>query len=541
MVVIQVRRYAPKRQPNATTFRAKPAPPGRHFGQAGAIPSGADDLPHEPPTVSLATTMRPPVVAPIVADSSGVLPIPRSCAARFQCATATVGPVRIGSVNPGPTHRSRLLVVAAWLGTGVAAGVVGIACTLLLHVFQWLAFGYVHEDFLHGVLHAPPWRRVLALTIGGVLAGLAWWRIRAAGPLDSIASATQPPNQPPEAAATDPDTSSTGVEALPRLPFWRTTAEAVIQLFAVGFGASVGREGAPRQIAGAAALVIAARSGVTARQARTVIAVGAGAGLGAVYNVPLAAAVFVWEVLRHARSPREIGGTLVVCLVAAAVAWPVVGMGPVLEMPLPDGELSWSRLTPVAVGVAPAGLVIGAVFARSVQWAQRHAPAPTWRLPVVMGAGFAVVGLVAVARPEILGNGKGILELLLVEQPALGVLALLVGLKLVLTVLTLRVGAVGGLLMPSLAVGASFGAAVAVAAGLDPAEVVACTAVGAVAVLAVTQRAPWFALVFTLELTWPPLPVVALACGTAVLAALGGLLAHRSHVVLDRFRARRAG
>lgn len=450
-------------------------------------------------------------------------------------------PDRIGSVNSGPTHRSRLRVLAAWLGTGVAAGLVGIACTLLLHLFQWLAFGYVHEDFLHGVLHAPPWRRVAALTIGGVLAGLAWWRIRAAGPLDSIASATRPPNRAAAADAPDPDATSAGQEALPRLPFWRTTADAVIQLFAVGFGASVGREGAPRQIAGAAALDIAARSGVTARQARTLIAVGAGAGLGAVYNVPVAAAVFVWEVLRRARSPREAAGTLVVCLVAAAVAWPVVGMGPVLEMPLPGGELGWSDLAPVAAGVALAGLVIGAVFARSVAWAQRHAPAPTWRLPVVMGAGFAVVGLVAVARPEILGNGKGILELLLVGQPAAGVLALLVLLKLGLTVLTLRVGAVGGLLMPSLAVGASFGAAVAVAAGLEPAAVVACTVVGAVAVLAVTQRAPWFALLFALELTWPPLPVVALACGAAVVAAIGGLIAHRSGAVVDRFRAGRAG
>ena len=84
-------------------------------------------------------------------------------------------------------------------------------------------------------------------------------------------------------------------------------------------------------------------------------------------------------------------------------------------------------------------------------------------------------------------------------------LVLLVGivvLKPVLTGLTLAAGATGGRLAPSLAAGSSAGAALAIAlqaCGVE-ASVPVLAIAGAGAVLATTQRAPVFGIVFTWEL-----------------------------------------
>ena len=403
------------------------------------------------------------------------------------------------------------MLVLAWLTAGIAAGIVGMACAIVLHTVQAAAFGYQHDSFIYGVQNAPPWRRVLALTIAGAVAGTAWWRLRAAGPLESVSMAMHPrsPDEPPQ------------------LPFWRTTADGVIQLFAVGCGASIGREGAPRQIAAAASVQISTRIGITPEQARTLMAAAAGAGLAAVYNVPLAGTLFVVEVMRQARRPLEALGTAVICTVAAVSAWPVVGSGPLLKMPDSGLEVHWTQMLPVLIAIVVGGLFLGALLTQAVVWARLNAPQPTWRLPVIMAGGFGVVGLVSIARPEVPGNGKGILELLLVEQPAWSLLFSLLLLKFALTVLTLRVGAVGGLLMPSLAMGAMLGASVASLAGLGGADIGACMLSGSIAVLAVTQRAPFFALALALELTWPGLPLVLCAIGAAIAATIGGRVAQR--------------
>ena len=83
--------------------------------------------------------------------------------------------------------RPRFLLAAAL--AGVAAGLVGIAMALLLELFEALFYGVVHGGLLERLAAAPPWRRVLAPTMGGLVAGGVWWWLRATGGVADVETA----------------------------------------------------------------------------------------------------------------------------------------------------------------------------------------------------------------------------------------------------------------------------------------------------------------------------------------------------------------
>lgn len=105
----------------------------------------------------------------------------------------------VKSITSGPRRRARnplAAMVAVTLLTGIGAGLGGMLLALLLHGIQHLAYGYsvTHvissESFLQGVTDAAPERRVLVLTMCGLVAGLGWWSLYRFGrPLVSIRQA----------------------------------------------------------------------------------------------------------------------------------------------------------------------------------------------------------------------------------------------------------------------------------------------------------------------------------------------------------------
>lgn len=203
--------------------------------------------------------------------------------------------------------RSQVSLAAAVLLTGVGAGVAGAVLTLFLHLVQHLAYGYADEAFVVGSAHAPPVRRVLSMAVGGAVVGVGWWLLRRLSPVvPSVTAALENP----------------GSRRLPVLP---ATADGLLQITAVGAGASLGREGAPRQVAAALAGLFSTILGVDADRRRTLLACGAGAGLAAVYNVPLGGALFALEVLLRGVTLDDALIALVTSGIATAVACSVVG------------------------------------------------------------------------------------------------------------------------------------------------------------------------------------------------------------------------
>ncbi|MEO6997755.1 MAG: chloride channel protein [Terracoccus sp.] len=401
------------------------------------------------------------------------------------------------------------LPLAALL-TGVAAGVGGALLTLLLHAVQHLAFGYSgSQPFIIGLEHAPPWRRVVGMATVGAVVGLGWWGLRRPGPVRGVRAAIADPTLP--------------------LPVRRTTADALLQVAAVGGGASVGREGAPRQVGALAGGLAAHRLGLGPARRRLLLAAGAGAGLAAVYNVPVSGVLFALIALSAFGGLRAVGlvdvmVVVIACGVATVVAWPVVGNHSVYAVPplsVDLGLLSWA-----VVGAVPcAGAAIGLnILARR---AMDREPGPSWRLPASTTFAMAGVGLATIWWPGLSGNGKGLVELALAPTQvspdaghAAATFALLCVLKILATSLCLRGGIVGGLLTPALATGAALGAAVAL--GLTAAGLASSAAsfglVAAAGVLSVSHRSALFATVFTWELTHMPWQLALASALCSVLA-----------------------
>jgi H+/Cl- antiporter ClcA len=372
-------------------------------------------------------------------------------------------------------------MAAAVLLAGVASGVVGALLTLVLHLVQHVAFGYSENTFLIGVEHAGPARRVVAMTIGGAVVGVAWWLRRrwVSNEAVSVTHALRTPR--------------------PGLPMPATVTDGLIQIVAVGVGASLGREGAPRQSAAAVSAWIGARLTLTDAQLRTLFACGAGAGLAAVYNVPLGGAAFSLEVLLGSLALADVVPALVTAGVAAVVAWPVLGHGPIYpihHVGVDAPVLVW------AIVLAPIAGLAGVLFTRLMTAARVRAP-HGWRAAVATTVVFAALGALSIAYPSLLGNGKGIAGLAFDGTLALGLAGALVLLKPLATAACLGAGAVGGLLTPALATGAALGVFTGrmwtlLWPGATPTQY---AMVGAAALLSVTMRAPVTAVLLTLELT----------------------------------------
>ena len=411
--------------------------------------------------------------------------------------------------------RPRFLLAAA--AAGVAAGLTGIAMALLLGLFESLFYGVSHGGLLERLAAAPPWRRALAPALGGLVAGGLWWWLRATGGVADVESAVA-------------DRSG---QAAPRMGLVRPFLDAVTQVLTVGAGNSVGREGAPRLAAGAVAARLATRLGIGRSEGAILIASAAGAGLAAMYNAPLGGAAYAVELVMVSGMRRR--GALVavpVCLIATLVSWLHSHGRPTFEVASP-GLSSGTVLGLVLL--VPVTAVLGVGARRLWLWMLAHRVRVLRWLPVAIGTAGLVTGLASLWVPAIVGNGRDAMEMALgtglpgASNRAAGAgLVLLVGivaLKPVLTGLTLAAGATGGRLAPSLAAGSSAGAALAIAlhaCGVQ-ASVAVLALAGAGAVLATTQRAPVFGIVFTWELAragaWTLVALLAVVVAVTLLAS----------------------
>ncbi|HTY28886.1 MAG TPA: chloride channel protein [Mycobacterium sp.] len=370
------------------------------------------------------------------------------------------------------------------MAVGLLAGIAGATTTLLLHLIEHLTYHYSFGSLLEGVTGSSRIRRAVGPMIGGALAGLGWWWLRRRTGVPSLSDAIA------------------RHEPIPRLAL---SLDAGLQVLLVGTGASLGREGAPRQFAAALGDLGTSRWTITAKDREILLACAAGAGLAAVYSVPLGGALFALRILLRTWNLRAMGTALITSSLATAVAAPVTHDATPLHWPNPD--LSY-LLTAVGILLSPLALAVGQSFNRMMAYAKAHRVGDSWLLiPAIAGAGL-LVGLCSHRLPELPGNGKSVLTISLNSGLTLASAAAILLLKPLLTAIFLRAGAVGGMLTPALATGAAMGSLVALSVnGWTPlhVSVPAVSLACAAGVLAITQDAPVWAALFVWELARPPL------------------------------------
>jgi CIC family chloride channel protein len=369
----------------------------------------------------------------------------------------------------------------------------------LLHAVQHFAYGYQRGDFQSGVRRAPSWRPVVVLAGGGLVLGTSWALLRRlGGPVRGLSEAVW---------------NRDG-----KLPLLDTIVNGALQIVAVGAGATLGREGAPKEVAAGLASTLCDAAGLGPSERRLLVACGAGAGMAAVYNVPLGGALFAAEALL---------GTLALPVALPALATAGVATG-VSWLLLPDRPTYLVAPTPADASLAVLAVLLGvlagaasAVLVRGVGWAKSQHRSGVSMIGAVTVA-FVAVGAVAAALPEVLGNGKDVAQLALTGSISLPIAAVVLLARPIATAACLRAGAVGGLFTPTLTLGCLLGLLagrgwVHLWAG---GSVAAFAMVGATALLSGTMQAPLAAIALVVELTHSGLALVVPLALAAVAATV---------------------
>ena len=302
----------------------------------------------------------------------------------------------------------------------------------------------------------------------------------------------------------------------------------VAGLLAVGSGLVLGREGPTVHMGAALGKLVTDWGRLDEHQGRTLLAAGAGAGLAAAFNAPLASIIFVTEELREhfAYGFASLQSVILACCLAVVVSSWLLGQGPLL----PIDHLGQAPLTALPLFLVLGVLIgaLGVVFNRLLLGSVQVFRALAIRYAfLIAGTLGLALGALAWFFPMAVGGGEGLVQSLLDRHPGTLFMVLLLAVRLLTTVGSYGLGLPGGIFAPLLALGTLGGAAFdgvvrELAPGLALAPgVFAVAAMGAL--FAATVRAPLTGIVLVIELTGAHdlgLPII-LTCLSATFTAEG--------------------
>ena len=373
---------------------------------------------------------------------------------------------RIVRIIQAIPYKLRIVLAACLLG--LVSGFAGIILHDLLEFFEGLVFGHSEHESSFLTDGVPPYRIGINLLIVGLTSALVWYFLQRKGKLLSIKGQM---NEEDSRLA---------------LHFWRQLFHSSWQIVAVGGGAPIGKEGAPREIGALLAGRLAKGFGLPLADRIFLIACGAGAGLAAVYQVPLTSVFFIFETLGIAFSLKRFFLAGISTYVAAYTAGWVISDHALYKLPVTTWSLQGLWLMPILVLVLTP-LAFG--FARLTKQATAHRIKDK-RILLTLPLAFLFLAGLAQKLPHLLGNGR------MVAQEAINGISwktafLLLVLKALVVLLTLWAGAYGGTLTPSFALGMVGAALFTLAFGIESPSTILL--IGAVCFLTVTLKAPFSA------------------------------------------------
>ncbi|WP_262322216.1 chloride channel protein [Acidiferrimicrobium sp. IK] len=372
-----------------------------------------------------------------------------------------------------------------WLAlaiTGVATGLAGDLMMVVLFGLEHLVFGTGPGDFQNHVERASGLHRVASLAAAGAFAGPAWYLLR---------KWTKGEHSEVDEVIWTGDG---------RLSPRRSLLTGLISEVVIGMGASIGREAAPKLMGGVSGSVASGWLGLNTAQRRLLVACGAGAGLAAVYNVPLGGALFTAELLVGSVTLPVVLPAVGCAWIATAVAWLYLPQhATYLDIPSYHFTTSlfvWALLAAPIIGLLASGYI------RLIGWVSHHRLSGRAAIAGPLLA-FSVLGVIGIAYPGLFGNGKDMAHRAFLGQGSLLALFALFALKPLVTALCIGGGASGGLFTPFMSTGAVFGAFTGIAWSMlwPGAPVGAFAIVGGASMLGASIQAPLAGLVLVLELT----------------------------------------
>ena len=386
---------------------------------------------------------------------------------------------------------------------GIVSGLSGIFLHHLLEIVESLAFG--HSEHQTGFLTdgVSSSQIGLSLIIVGISSSLVWYFLQKGSKIYSIK------------AQMKDETSQY------KLHFLKQLFHSIWQIIAVGGGASIGKEAAPREIGTLFAGPIGKICSLSKKDQIFLLACGAGAGLAAVYQVPLTSVFFVFETLGIALSIKRFVLVGLTTYVSTYIAGWVISDQALYQIPAITWSLKEIWIIPLLLlFLSPLAWLFGRL---SKEVSSNRIKDK--RVLLTLPTAFLFLAGLASSFPHLLGNGRMMAQEILNGSSGQTVL-LMFFLKAVVVLIILWAGAYGGTLTPSFALGMAGAALFGIILGVDSQPTTLL--LGSVCFLSVTLKAPWSATGLVIGFTGLGIDSIPYFLVTAVLA-------YEFAKMLDRF------
>jgi len=326
---------------------------------------------------------------------------------------------------------------------------------LLLSTFN-ASFQAPGSSLLAYVLAAPTWLRVSSPMVGAALAALLVRYVSPESGGHGVVEVIEAVHGRKELRG--------------RVAVWKSLAAGLV----IGSGGSAGREGPVVHLGGAVASRLCRVLGLSRRDATLLLACGAGAGIAASFNAPLAGAMFALEIVLGDFGAHRFAPIVLACVTATATSHAL--LGDLTELAPIHWQLQhgWEIAAFLVLGICAGG--VGVIYVRALHGAEEvfkgalradgssrlgavGRTLAKMNAPARAALGGLGVGLIGLAVPRVLGTGVESMNAALGGQLALSALLLALLFKLLATVCTLGSGSPGGSFFPAVFLGAMLGGA----------------------------------------------------------------------------------
>jgi CIC family chloride channel protein len=399
-----------------------------------------------------------------------------------------------------------LILSALAVVIGVAAGGAAILFRYAIDLTQRATFGFGGERVATYASELAWWHIVLVPTAGGLAIGLFVYRFM--------------PNRRPQGV---PDVIEASAFRGGRMNLPDGLKAALVSATSIGVGASVGREGPVVHLGATLGAWLAQRLNLGRGLARSLLGCGVAAAVAASFNAPIAGTIFALEVVVGHYALSAFAPIVIASVTGAIVSRMHYGDFPAFILPEHWVIVSfWEFPAFALLGVACAAAAMA--FMRTVMIAEpivARLPLPIWGRPAVAGL---VIGLTALAFPQVLGVGYESMDSALQDLYPLWLLLTLMVVKILATALCVVCGFGGGVFSPSLFIGAMVGGAF----GFVATEVFpelssghgAYTMIGMGAVTGAVLGAPFSTILIIFELTGGYALTIAVMIATVIASTI---------------------
>ena len=333
------------------------------------------------------------------------------------------------------------LAISSMGYANIEACVIGIiaalSAVLLKQGSGWLGTWRVHSTQL-----LPAW---LTLPLIGMSFGfLAGWLVQRLAP---------------EAAGSGIPQVKASLANVPIKLSWRVALIKLLSaIIALGSGITLGRQGPTVQVGAGLAAGMSRTFPTSPEHRRQMIAAGAGAGLSAAFNAPIAGVLFIIEELLQDLSGLTLGTAIIACFIGGVISRLLGGGSLQLNLELMDYSSQFSlQEIPIFLLLGVLAGLLGAVFNHGLIFSIKTYRRLHISLSLRVALAVLISGLIVALLPEYYRDNAGLREYMIASQPNLLLAIITFISQFILTLIAFGSGAPGGLFAPSLILGSCLG------------------------------------------------------------------------------------